>query len=390
MSETNPAEAIEGADRSPKPVGGKATRRLGRGLSALLGPAAKPVRVDVPRGTPSALPPEASPTDSEGTDRPTSRPPVQEATSPRGSSSNEVIPPASGQVSSLGTIQQPGILSSAADATHEGDSERLVFLRPSEVTRNPHQPRERFDEAAMKTLVESIRTNGLMQPIVVRPVAGGFELVAGERRLRAANVLGLEQIPAVVKRLDNRQSAEWALIENLQREDLNPLERAKGIDRLIREFTLSHQQAAERVGLERASVSNLLRLLELDPGTASLVARGDLGQGHAKVLLSVVDVGLRTSLAQSVIDRQWSVRKLEAEVRRLIAPASLPPASVMPRGKQRSRTQLDDLERRLSEHLGTRVQILVGRQKGQGRLVIDFHGLEHFDGLMERMGFQAD
>ncbi|MGA1708595.1 MAG: ParB/RepB/Spo0J family partition protein [Phycisphaerales bacterium] len=383
MSETNPAEAIEGADRSPKPVGGKATRRLGRGLSALLGPAAKPVRVDVPRGTPSEDPRRASSTngpDSGG--QPPDALHLGITDEESGSASEPIHSPA--------VAPSPKISTPVAEVANEGDAERLVFLRPSEVTRNPHQPRERFDEAAMKTLVESIRTNGLMQPIVVRPVAGGFELVAGERRLRAANVLGLEQIPAVVKRLDNRQSAEWALIENLQREDLNPLERAKGIDRLIREFTLSHQQAAERVGLERASVSNLLRLLELDPGTASLVARGDLGQGHAKVLLSVADVGLRTSLAQNVIDRQWSVRRLEAEVRRLIAPASLPPASTMPRGKQRSRTQLDDLERRLSEHLGTRVQILVGRQKGQGRLVIDFHGLEHFDGLMERMGFQAD
>ena len=242
----------------------------------------------------------------------------------------------------------------------------------------------------MKTLVDSIRENGLMQPIVVRRVATGYELVAGERRLRAATTLGLDRIPAVLRSLDDRQSAEWALVENLQREDLNPLERAKGIDRLVREFSLSHQQAAERVGLERASVSNLLRLLDLDAATASLVARGDLGQGHAKVLLAVADIAVRKTLAQSVIDRQWSVRRLEAEVRRLLAPAALPSAAVMPRGKDRSRTQLDDLERRLSEHLGTRVQILVGRRKGEGRLVIDFHGLEHFDGLMERMGYQAD
>jgi ParB family chromosome partitioning protein len=380
MTETNPTEAIEGADRGSKGGGGKATRRLGRGLAALLGPAVKPVRVDVPRGTASAVPQSTS--SADGPELATS--PVPDRVRNEGGRS------VSGQASSNADAPSPAPQTPVPGLAQEGDAEGLVFLRPSEVARNPHQPRERFDAEAMKTLVESIRTNGLMQPIVVRPAPGGFELVAGERRLRAAQTLGLEQIPAVVKKLDNRQSAEWALIENLQREDLNPLERARGIDRLIREFSLSHQQAAERVGLERASVSNLLRLLDLDPGTASLVARGDLGQGHAKVLLSVADVGLRTSLAQSVIDRQWSVRRLEAEVRRLIAPASLPPASVMPRGKQRSRTQLDDLERRLSEHLGTRVQILVGRQKGQGRLVIDFHGLEHFDGLMERMGFQAD
>lgn len=266
----------------------------------------------------------------------------------------------------------------------------LLRLRPAEVSRNPRQPRERFDETAMKSLADSIRENGLMQPIVVRRVAAGYELVAGERRLRAATMLGLEHVPAVLRSLDDRQSAEWALVENLQREDLNPLERAKGIDRLVREFSLSHQQAAERVGLERASVSNLLRLLDLDAATASLVARGDLGQGHAKVLLAVPDIALRKTLAQTVIDRQWSVRRLEAEVRRLLAPVAPPPTTVMPRGTDRSRAQLDDLERRLSEHLGTRVQILVGRRKGEGRLVIDFHGLEHFDGLMEHFGFRSE
>lgn len=381
MADANPTDATPSEVRNPAPTGGKPARRLGRGLSALLGPAAKPVRVEVPRGTgdehSGITPPPPSETPAA---RPIELSLGTERREPLGTGSST---PAS-------TSVRTDARRAEADGSPDRDSEALVFLQPSEVSRNPHQPRERFAEEAMRTLVESIRENGLMQPIVVRPVATGFELVAGERRLRAATTLGLSRIPAVVRQLDNRQSAEWALIENLQREDLNPLERAKGIDRLIREFDLSHQQAAERVGLERASVSNLLRLLDLDPGTATLVARGDLGQGHAKVLLSVSDVALRTSLAQSVLDRQWSVRRLEAEVRRILAPATLPPASMMPRGKDRSRTQLDDLERRLSEHLGTRVQILVGRQKGQGRLVINFHSLEHFDGLMERLGFEAD
>lgn len=385
MSDAKPTDEQATEDRASKPGGGKPARRLGRGLSALLGPAAKPVRVEVPRGTPPGTSGAEAPIASDEPAATSAAVPPVEARVNRIATSEPVRDEASRVATALAGP------SDGSDATSGGgDSDRLVFLKPADVARNPHQPRERFGEEAMKTLVESIRTNGLMQPIVVRPVTGGFELVAGERRLRAAKALGLEQIPAVVRQLDNRQSAEWALIENLQREDLNPLERARGIDRLIREFDLSHQQAAERVGLERASVSNLLRLLDLDPGTASLVARGDLGQGHAKVLLSVADVGLRSSLAQLTLDRQWSVRRLEAEVRRMLAPATLPPASTMPRGNQRSRTQLDDLERRLSEHLGTRVQILVGRQKGQGRLVIDFHGLEHFDGLMERMGFQAD
>lgn len=353
-----------GSKSSPGKPG---TRRLGRGLSALLGAAAKPVRVDVPRGT--AVTADASAIDDAAV-----------AQGSAESTNSAMVPPP--------TITPAA--SAQSDAAEGGPRDSLLMLRPSEVARNPRQPREQFNDAAMRTLTDSIRENGLMQPIVVRLIPTGYELVAGERRLRAATMLGLGTIPAVVRTLDDRQSAEWALIENLQREDLNPLERAKGIDRLIREFSLSHQQAAERVGLERASVSNLLRLLDLDPATATLVARGDLGQGHAKVLLAVTDSGLRKTLAQTVIDRHWSVRRLEAEVRRLLAPADLPPASMMPRGKERSRTQLDDLERRLSEHLGTRVQILVGRRKGQGRLVIDFHGLEHFDGLMERIGYQAD
>lgn len=375
MSDPKSVESRSTSDSGGEQPNSKpATRKLGRGLAALLGPAAKPVRVDVPRGTPDAPPPAEAPSSATAVE------PIVASASRRAS--------ITGDVTSSTSFETTDLAASSIEAVESQDS--LLMLRPAEIARNPRQPRERFSEVAMKTLVDSIRENGLMQPIVVRRVATGYELVAGERRLRAATTLGLDRIPAVLRSLDDRQSAEWALVENLQREDLNPLERAKGIDRLVREFSLSHQQAAERVGLERASVSNLLRLLDLDAATASLVARGDLGQGHAKVLLAVADIAVRKTLAQSVIDRQWSVRRLEAEVRRLLAPAALPSAAVMPRGKDRSRTQLDDLERRLSEHLGTRVQILVGRRKGEGRLVIDFHGLEHFDGLMERMGYQAD
>jgi ParB family chromosome partitioning protein len=387
MSDTDSPVPSKGDARVSSGGNSRSVRRLGRGLSALLGPAAKPVRVDVPRGTGSSdsridPPPQPKPgmEPPSGTSESIAR---TQGTTP---AVNPQAPVSQAPVSSV--ARDSG--GRASDSSESVSSEGLVYLRPSEIARNPHQPRERFADQAMKTLIESIRENGLMQPIVVRTTIAGYELVAGERRLRAAAALQLDRIPAVIRRLDDRQSAEWALIENLQREDLNPLERARGVHRLIQEFNLSHQQAAERVGLERASVSNLLRLLDLDPGTASLVARGDLGQGHAKVLLSVADLSLRTSLAQSVIDRQWSVRRLEAEVRRILAPVAPPSESMMPRGKDRSRTQLDDLERRLSEHLGTRVQILVGRQKGQGRLLIEFHGLEHFDGLMERFGFQAD
>jgi len=164
---------------------------------------------------------------------------------------------------------------------------RFELVDADAIRPNPHQPREYFDSDAIEKLAASIRKSGLIQPITVRRVGSHLELVAGERRLKACELAGIRRIPAIIRELSDRDTAEWALVENLQREDLNPLERAKGLRRLIDEFGLTHQQAAEAVGLERASVSNILRLLELDPGTASLVARGTLGQGHAKVLLAV-------------------------------------------------------------------------------------------------------
>lgn len=369
MADATPTSGESGVP-SKSPASKPAVRRLGRGLSGLLGGGLNPVAVQVPRGTPAPAAPS----------------PTVEVSGIDSREAAKVSPEAakSAAKGKDATVDHSG------DAGEQSGADRLLMLKPSEIQRNPWQPRERFDESSMRTLAESIRINGVMQPIVVRPIPSGFELVAGERRLRAAIAVGLERIPAVSRDLNARETAEWALVENLQREDLNPLERARGLDRLIREFALSHQQAAARVGLERASVSNLLRLLDLDPATAALVAAGTLGQGHAKVLLSIGDLSTRRSIAQVSIDRQWSVRRLEAEVRRILAPAELPPASAMPRDHERSRTQLDDLERRLSEHLGSRVQILTGRRKGQGRLLIEFHSLEHFDGLMAKIGYQGD
>lgn len=277
-----------------------------------------------------------------------------------------------------------------ATALSSQTTEGLVWLPIESIQTNPRQPRELFDEGAIQRLSESIRSSGLMQPIVVRPSAKGHELVAGERRLRASKLAGLKAIPAIIRALGDRESAEWALVENLQREDLNPIERARGISRLVREFQLTHQAVADSLGLDRATVSNLLRLLDLDDFTASMVASGRLDQGHAKVLLGVADPVVRRSLAASSVDRQWSVRRLEMEVRRLIAPETPVQSRSIDRGRASGRVQVEDLQRRLSEHLGTRVEIVLGRRKGEGRVMIDFHSLEEFDGLMERIGFVAD
>ncbi|MFM7050838.1 MAG: ParB/RepB/Spo0J family partition protein, partial [Planctomycetota bacterium] len=197
------------------------------------------------------------------------------------------------------------------------DPRRLREIPVEQIVPNRRQPREDFDQDALKALAESIRKAGLMQPIMVRPAAKGFELVAGERRWRAAKLIGLPTIPALVREIDEQTAAELALIENVQREDLNPMERAYALRRLSTDFSLTHQDIADRVGLDRASVTNLLRLSDLDRPTADLVRSGKLSQGHGKALLAVLDLGLRAELAAKSMAGEWSVRELEHQVQQV-------------------------------------------------------------------------
>jgi ParB family chromosome partitioning protein len=307
--------------------------------------------------------------------------------SPRGTSQSTVVEVPSGRTPATRPDVPRG---TEPEASMDESAGRFELVDADAIRANPHQPREYFDSDAIEQLAASIRKSGLIQPITVRRIGSRLELVAGERRLKACKLAGIRRIPAIIRELSDRDTAEWALVENLQREDLNPLERAKGLRRLIDEFGLTHQQAAEAVGLERASVSNILRLLELDPGTASLVARGTLGQGHAKVLLAVSDLDVRAHLCRTLIAKSWSVRRLEMEVRKLSAPPAASSAPLADSTPAKSPTQIENLERSLSEHLGTRVQISLSRRRGQGRLLIDFHSLEHFDDLMERLDFKAE
>jgi len=274
--------------------------------------------------------------------------------------------------------------------TTPGDQPAEVrMLALDQVVPNPDQPRRDFDPAALEELASSIRTAGLMQPIVVRAVAGGaagsFQIVVGERRWRAARIAGLDRLPAIVRSLDDRTVAEWALIENLQREDLNPMERAEAFRRLTDEYDLTHQDVADRVGLNRSTVTNLMRLLELDDGTKELVRRGQLGMAQARALLAITNLEARLQLARLAMREGWSVRTLEQRAAAL----------AKPRGKGRaanagsSTPHRADLERRLGEHLGTKVQVQSGKRKGSGKLIIDFFSFDQFEGLMERMGFDA-
>lgn len=269
-------------------------------------------------------------------------------------------------------------------ATTEAVGTAIVMLPIEGITASPAQPRQHFDQQAIDGLAASIKSAGVMQPILVRPRGGGgHEIVSGERRWRAASTAGLETIPAIVRELDDRTAAEWSLIENLQREDLNPMERAEAFQRLVETFGLTHQQVAERVGLERSSVTNHLRLNELDVAMKEAVRSGVLSLGHAKVLLSVQDPGWRTALATRAVKDGWSVRMLERRAR--VMGGGTPTTPDPTRA-----THLVDLERRLGDHLGTRVRIRPGRKSGSGSLELAYYSLEEFDGLMRRLGFDAD
>lgn len=251
-----------------------------------------------------------------------------------------------------------------------------------------YQPRTRMDEGALNELAASIKTQGLMQPILVRPVAasGGVthEIIAGERRFRAAQIAGLNEVPVLVKDVDDQAAAAMALIENMQREDLNPLEEAQGIHRLITDFNFTHEQAAGAVGRSRSAVSNLLRLLNLVKPVQTMLMAGDIDMGHARALLSV-DGATQITLANQVIAKRLSVREAEKLVVRTTTEQGA--------GRQKdTRTKSRDIERleeQLSDALATTVTIKVGA-KNRGQLIIDFADLDALDGLIGRLRDEAD
>jgi ParB family chromosome partitioning protein len=246
-----------------------------------------------------------------------------------------------------------------------------------------YQPRKTLDEAKLAELAESIKAQGVIQPIVVRDLGGRrFEIIAGERRWRASQLAGLSEIPAVVREVDDRTVVAMALIENIQREDLNPLEEAQALQRLIDEFDLTHAQAADAVGRSRAAVSNLLRLLEMPKEIRTLVETRALEMGHARALLTLPPQAA-IALARQAADNGWSVREVEHRVQQL-ASGKLPPAKRARAAPPRPQADIAALERELSEALGTTVNVLHGRG-GRGRLVIHYSDLESLDGVLEKL-----
>ena len=269
-----------------------------------------------------------------------------------------------------------------AGATRPAE-EQLRNLPVDLLERGRYQPRQDMRPESLEELAESIRAQGVVQPIVVRPFSTApgvtrYEIIAGERRWRAAQLAGLMEIPAVVRDVPDEAAIAMALIENIQREDLNPLEEARALERLIQEFEMTHQQAAAAVGRSRAAVSNLLRLLDLGPEVRHLVERRQLEMGHARALLALAAPAAQAEAARQVVASGLSVRATEALVKKLLKPAG-PPAA-----RSRRDPDIQRLEGELGEKLGARVQ-LDHQASGKGRLSIRYNSLEELEGILEHI-----
>ena len=271
-------------------------------------------------------------------------------------------------------------------ASANAASQPPATLRLDVLQAGKYQPRTRMDEGSLYELAESIKTQGVMQPVLVRAIGGGrFEIIAGERRCRAARLAGLDEVPVLVRDVSDEAAAVMALIENMQREDLNPLEEAQGLQRLVQEFSFTHEQAAQAVGRSRSAASNLLRLLQLSPSVQKMLMAGDLEMGHARALLSL-ESAAQVQAAQEVVARKLTVRDTEKLVAKALNNGRQAP---LLRVKQEKSRDLVRLEEQLSDVLAAAVDIRVHRKtkRGeQGEIAIAFGSLEELNGLLEKLG----
>ena len=262
--------------------------------------------------------------------------------------------------------------------------EELAALPIDRLQRGRYQPRTDMRQEALEELAISIRSQGVIQPIVVRPLeptpageAPRYEIIAGERRWRAAQIAGLATIPAVIRRVPDEAAIAMSLIENIQRENLNPLEEARALERLIAEFGVTHQQAADAVGRSRAAVSNLLRLLELAPEVAELVEKRQIEMGHARTLLALTNRRQQAEVGLLVARNGLSVRETEALVRKMLTP----PGERSPAAPQRTDPNVSRLQDSLSDTLGAKVLIQQG-SGGKGKLIVSYNSLDELDGIL--------
>ena len=265
----------------------------------------------------------------------------------------------------------------AATAVADGSASGVRELPIADIAPNPFQPRSRFDDEAIKELAASIKATGVLQPILVRRSADGYQLVAGERRLRAGRMAGLERIPAVVRNVGEREMTELALIENIQREDLNPIDEANAYQALAEAVGLTHDQISERVGKQRASITNSLRLLTLPAEVREMVSRGTLTAGHARALLSLPTDGDQLAAARYIHSKGFSVWRTEAFVRRRLRRQHAKPRVGRP-------DWIMEWENKLQQKFGTRVTIAAGR--GGGKVQFEYYGQPDLERLLESWG----
>ncbi|HUB27973.1 MAG TPA: ParB/RepB/Spo0J family partition protein [Tepidisphaeraceae bacterium] len=251
-----------------------------------------------------------------------------------------------------------------------------------QIVPNPHQPRRTINEAAIADLASSLKSNGLIQPVVVRKVGSGFELIAGERRWRAARQAGFANIPAIVREVDRFKQAELALVENIQREDLNPIDRAAGYKTLIEQLGLTQAELAQRLGEDRSTIANHLRLLDLAEPVRELIRDEKIQLGHAKLLAGVSNLANQERLARLTAASDLSVRQLEKLVQGHAAEAAETSSTATP--------HLRELEKSFTRQLGLRVQIRSSRKKGKGRLIVHYSTLDEFDRLATSLGVKAE
>jgi ParB family chromosome partitioning protein len=254
---------------------------------------------------------------------------------------------------------------------------------------NRSQPRGKITDEELASIAQSIKKNGILQPIVARRAEKGYEIIAGERRWLAAKSIGLSHVPVIVRAANDQQMLELALVENVQREDLNPIDRGRAYDQLCQSFGLKPDEVAERLGEDRTTVINYMRILELPPAVRDWIAGGKVSMGHARSLVGIEDESFQVQLAKEIIERQMSVRAVEERVR-AAKKASETSGNGKAKQEKQSSAHVRYMERRFEEVLKTRVAIREGKKKGSGRIIIEFFSLDDFQRIADTLGVRRE
>ena len=274
----------------------------------------------------------------------------------------------------------------SVDGIPETQKDSVVELKINDISPNSEQPRKRFNEDALQELADSIKENGVIQPIIVSKRGSGYRIVAGERRWRASRLAGLKVIPAIVRDLTDQQTMEQALIENIQRQDLNPLEEAFAMDNLMKEHGLTQEALAKKLGKSRPAIANTLRLINIDESLQDFIRNGDLSAGHARALLAITDKEEQKKAADVVMIKEMSVRETEEYVKKILSGAATTPRKTRVKASSAVAISTKDVEHKLTARYGTKVKLkLKDEANGKGTVVIEFYSYDDLDRLLEMM-----